>query len=82
MRVAVLYSGGKDSNMALFLARKKHSIGCLITIKSKNLDSYMFHTPNINFVKEQAMALEIPLIFLGTKGEKEKELKDLEVKEI
>lgn len=78
MKVAVLYSGGKDSNMALFLARRNgYDVECLITIKSKNLASYMFHTANIDFVKEQAKSLEIPLIFLETKGEKEKELEDL-----
>jgi diphthine-ammonia ligase len=78
MRVAILFSGGKDSTYALYKASKEHSVECLITMKSLNPDSYMFHTPNIGFVKEQAKALGIPLVFVETKGEKEKELKDLE----
>lgn len=75
MKVAVLFTGGKDSTYALF--KTKHNVKCLITIASKNLHSYMFHTPNINLVKLQAKALNLPLIFTRTKGKKEEELKDL-----
>ncbi len=78
MKLAALYSGGKDSNFAIFLAKKQHEIACLITIKSKNIDSYMFHTPNIHLTELQAKALNLPLIEETTKGEKEIELKDLE----
>ena len=38
----------------------------------------MFHYPNIDFVKIQSKAINLPLIFKKTKGEKEHELKDLE----
>lgn len=78
MRVACLFSGGKDSNFALFEASKKHEIKCLITMISKNPDSYMFQTPGIDFTKFQAKALEIPIIEFKTFGEKEKELVELE----
>jgi asparagine synthase (glutamine-hydrolysing) len=78
MKLGVLYSSGKDSNYAMYLMKKKgHEISCLITIKSKNPDSYMFHTPNINIAELQAKAMEIPIIFQETKGEKEIELVDL-----
>lgn len=76
--VGVLFSGGKDSCMALHLASKKYDIACLITIASKNDASYMFHTPNINLAKQQAKAINLPIILGKTKGEKEKELIDLE----
>lgn len=79
MKCAVLYSGGKDSTYAAYLAKKNEiEISCLITIFSKNLDSYMFHTPSITQVKKQSEIMNIPLITQETKGEKEKELKDLE----
>ncbi len=78
MKVGVLFSGGKDSTFALYKASKEHEVKCLIAIKSLNPHSYMFHVPNIDFVKEQAEALDIPLVVVETKGEKEKELKDLE----
>ena len=78
-RCAVLFSGGKDSTMAAYLAKKKgYELACLITVLSKNRDSYMFHTPSIQRTKHQAKVMNLPLIIEKTKGEKEKELKDLE----
>jgi len=77
MKLAVLFSGGKDSTYALFKAMQKEEIACLISIISKNKESYMFHTPNINITKLQAEAIGIPLIQKVTEGVKEEELKDL-----
>jgi ABC transporter with metal-binding/Fe-S-binding domain ATP-binding protein len=77
MKTAVLFSGGKDSCLALYYAMKNSNVKCLITIISENPESYMFHTPNINFAKLQAEAIGLPIIIEKTKGEKETELKDL-----
>ena len=77
MKLAALFSGGKDSTYAMYKAMQVHEIVCLITIKSKNPDSYMFHTPNINLTELQAEALGLPSLSFKTKGEKELELKDL-----
>ncbi len=79
MKLAALISGGKDSLYAAYLASKEHELSCFIAIKSKNPESYMFHVPNIDLVKLQAKSARIPLIFKTTKGEKEKELKDLKI---
>jgi len=79
MKAAVLFSGGKDSVYSAYLAKKLgYELTCLISIFSKNKDSYMFHTPSVKQVKEQAKVMEIPLIIKTTRGEKENELKDLE----
>lgn len=78
MKLGILYSGGKDSNYSLFLASKEHEISCLISLKSKNDNSYMFQSAGNEIVKLQSKALQIPLIIQNTKGEKEEELKDLE----
>jgi len=79
MRCGVLFSGGKDSCYAAYLAQKQgNELACLITIVSENPESYMFHTPSINQTKNQARAMNIPLLIQKTKGEKELELKDLE----
>ena len=79
MKVGVLFSGGKDSCYSAYLAKKQgHELACLISVISENLDSYMFHTPSINQTKKQAEVMNIPLLVHKTKGEKEKELKDLE----
>ncbi len=77
-RLGVLFSSGKDSMYALYtMQRQAYPIACLITLQSKNLDSYMFHTPAIELAKLQAKSLQIPLIVKQTAGEKEKELADL-----
>ena len=39
----------------------------------------MYHTPTINLAKKQAEALELPIIVQRTEGEKEIELKELEL---
>ena len=79
MKLGVLFSGGKDSTYATYLAKKAgHEIACLITIHSENPDSFMFHTPSILSTEKQAKVMNIPLIIQKTKGKKEIELKDLE----
>lgn len=77
MRAGVLFSGGKDSCLALHIAKEYYDEICLLTAVSKNPHSYMFHTPNIELTKLQAQALEMPHILKETCGEKEIELKDL-----
>jgi|SRR3989338_3011196 len=79
MKLGALFSGGKDSTLAILMAKNLgYDISCLITLESKNKESYMFHTPSIKQTKVQAKAMKIPLISQETKGEKEGELKDLE----
>ncbi len=78
MKLGVLFSGGKDSTYATELANSgKNKVVCLMSIKSENKDSYMFHTPNIDLTELQAKSLGIPLLTRKTKGEKEAELGDL-----
>ncbi len=76
---ACLFSGGKDSTLALHRAVALGiGIGLLITVKSRNPDSYMFHYPNIGLTAMQAEALGIRQEFISTEGKKEEELVDLE----
>lgn len=79
LKLGVLLSTGKDSIYALHIMNGlNYDVNCLITVDSKNKDSFMFHTPNVNLAKLQAKALELPLIEQKTKGNKEDELKDLQ----
>jgi ABC transporter with metal-binding/Fe-S-binding domain ATP-binding protein len=78
MKLGVLFSGGKDSTIALHETANKNKIECLITLISKNKESYMFHTPNIGVTKLQSESLKIPILYFNTKGKLEEELKDLE----
>ncbi|HSU72365.1 MAG TPA: diphthine--ammonia ligase [Candidatus Binatia bacterium] len=77
MKLGVLYSGGKDSTLALLKAKEFHDVVCLITLISENKESFMFQTPNIHITALQAEALGLPLVSVETKGEKETELADL-----
>lgn len=79
MKLGILFSGGKDSAYAAYIARQEgNDIACLINIISKNKASYMFHTPSIEKAVDQAQAMGINIIVCSTAGEKEKELGDLE----
>ena len=78
MKLGVLFSGGKDSTYAAYLAKKnRYEISCLISIISENKESYMFHTPSISKTEKQSEAMNIPIIIQKTKGKKEEELDDL-----
>ncbi len=78
MKLAALVSGGKDSLYATYLSIKDgNEIKYLITFRSKNTDSYMFHRPCIELTTLQAQTMGIHQIMVDTKGEKEKELEDL-----
>jgi len=78
MKIGVLTSGGKDSLFAAFKALKQgNEIACLITLKPKNPESFMFHVPNLHLVPLQAKAMKTSLISMPSSGEKEKELIDL-----
>ena len=78
MKIGALVSGGKDSLYAAYKESRKHELVCLISLKSKRDDSYMFHIPNIDLVKDIAESTGLPLVFIESSGIKEKELRDLE----
>lgn len=65
--------------LAAWLAKKEgYELSCLVSMASKNKESFMFHTPSINKVKSQAKVMNLPLILQETAGVKEEELADLE----
>lgn len=79
MKLASLFSGGKDSTMALYKALQKgHEIPVLLSMLSERDDSYMYHVPNINLTKYQSEAVGIPLIAKATSGKPPQENTDLE----
>ncbi|MCX6776963.1 MAG: TIGR00289 family protein [Candidatus Micrarchaeota archaeon] len=78
MRVAVLFSGGKDSTFAAWLALSYGwNVVSMVTMLPKSSSSYMFHHPNVNWTPLQAEAMELPLILKKTPGKKDEELEDL-----
>lgn len=78
-KCAVLFSGGKDSSLALHkvLSDDEYDVKYLLSVVPENFDSFMFHKPYLNLLEKQAEMLDLDLIITGSKGEKEKELEDL-----
>jgi diphthine-ammonia ligase len=78
MDVAVLFSGGKDSCLALHkVIQEGHKVRYLLSIFPEVQDSFMFHRPNLSLLERQAKELGVELIVERSKGEEEKELDDL-----
>ena len=77
-KCAVLFSGGKDSCLALHLAKQNgYDIKYLLSVIPENFDSFMFHKPYLNLLEEQAEMLGVDLLVVGSEGVKEKEVDDL-----
>lgn len=77
MEVGVLFSGGKDSTYAAYMASKHEHLACLITVFPEDDKSYMFHFPNLRWTTLQAEAAGVPQVTSATAGVKEAELADL-----
>ena len=64
MKLAALYSGGKDSTFAIYLAKKNgHEIKCLVTIFPLSDESQFLHYPNIAMTKLQAKSMNLPHLY-------------------
>ena len=78
MKVAALFSGGKDSTYAIYLAQQRGwDVTYLVSLFPEADDSYMFHVPNIHLTPLLAEAMGICFVKQDTSGEKENELEDL-----
>jgi len=77
MKVCVLYSGGKDSNLALFKAYREFEVVCLVSLSPKSEESVLFHYPNVELVKLQAESLKLPLIMKTCLDDERSSLKAL-----
>jgi len=78
MRLAALTSGGKDSILAICKALEVgHDVLAMITAIPENIESYMFHSANLDAVPIMAERAGMQYIPIKTKGIKEEELDDL-----
>jgi diphthine-ammonia ligase len=79
MKLAALFSGGKDSSLAVQRSLESGwKVTHLVSITPKRPDSYMYHYPNIQLTALQAEAAGIPLVRASSEGVKEEEVKDIE----
>jgi len=75
MRIAALFSGGKDSNYALFCAQHYGwDVTHLVSVFSTSPESYMYHVPAIELTRLASESIGIPLIEVVTPPGPEAEL--------
>jgi len=61
LKVAVLFSGGKDSTYATWIAQHQGwDVEALVSVLPKGVESLMFHFPNVRWAKIQAQAMGLP----------------------
>jgi ABC transporter with metal-binding/Fe-S-binding domain ATP-binding protein len=77
MKLCVLFSGGKDSTMALYRGMEEHKIEVLLSMLPGSSDSYMYHVPNIQLTKYSAEAMDLPIVLKETIGKPPQENVDL-----
>lgn len=72
MKVAVLFSGGKDSTYTVWvLHHLGWEISSLITVKPSTVDSWMFHYPDLEWTPLQADAMGFPHRMIQARGDDE-----------
>ncbi len=76
MKLACLFSGGKDSTYAIHVAKKQgHDVVCLLSIFPKSEESHLLHHPNLRWTKLQSESMNIPqLTIISNSNETSNEL--------
>ncbi len=74
MKLACLFSGGKDSTYAIHLAKKQgHDVVCLLTIFPKSEESHLLHHPNLKWTKLQSESMNIPQLTIHSSSDETKD---------
>ena len=68
LRVAVSFSGGKDSTYATWIALHQAWDVRLVTVRPRSVDSLMFHYPNTDWTHLQAQAMGLSHEVVETKS--------------
>ena len=79
MKLAALFSGGKDSTYSIYKATQLgHDVKCLITLFPKSPNSHLLHFPNIKLTNLQSETMNIPHIVMEPEtAETDQEMKVL-----
>lgn len=78
MRLASLYSGGKDSTFSLYLEEQMgHDVPYLVNVMPEDSASWIFHTPNLAVVPLMAEAMGKELITAPSSGTEEGDMEGL-----
>lgn len=67
MRVALSFSGGKDSCFSIYQLQKNNiDVACLLTTVWKSSQTTVAHEENLERMQKQAKSLQIPIYFMET----------------
>lgn len=78
MRLASLYSGGKDSTFSLYIMEQMgHDVPYLVNVKPEDKASWIFHTPNLSVVPLMAESLGKELVTAPSTGTEEGDMEGL-----
>jgi len=70
MKLASLFSGGKDSTYSIYLAKKQgHEIKCLLSVFPKSDESHLLHHPNLQWTHLQSQSMKIPQLTIKSKSD-------------
>ena len=81
MKLASLFSGGKDSTYAIYVVQKQgHDIACLLSVFPKSDESHLLHHPNMAWTKLQSESMNIPQLSISSDFDNtDEELSKLEI---
>jgi len=78
MKLAALFSGGKDSTYAIYLAKNQgHDVKCLVSVFPNSEESHLLHHPNMRWTKLQSESMNIPQLTIDSKSDDSKQEMDL-----
>ena len=78
MRLASLYSGGKDSTFSLYIMEQMgHDVPYLVNIMPEDKASWIFHTPNLSVVPLMAEAMGKELVIASSTGTEEGDMEGM-----
>jgi ABC transporter with metal-binding/Fe-S-binding domain ATP-binding protein len=81
MKLASLFSGGKDSTYAIYMVQKQgHDIACLLSVFPNSDESHLLHHPNMAWTKLQSESMNIPHLLISSDSDNtDEELSKLEI---
>ena len=70
MKLAALFSGGKDSTYSIYLAKRQgHDVKCMLSVFPKSDESHLLHHPNMKWTSLQSESMKIPQITIESNSD-------------
>lgn len=70
MKLAAMFSGGKDSTYSIYLAKHQgHDVKCVLSVFPKSDESHLLHHPNMKWTSLQSESMKIPQITIESNSD-------------